>query len=252
MNVELLNEAAEAIIDASRVIAFTGAGISVESGIPPFRGPQGIWSKYDPRALDIGFYRSSPDEAWDVIREIFYDHINVAEPNDAHYVLAEMEANDLLHGVVTQNIDNLHRLAGSGTIIEYHGNSQRLICLQCNTQYNVSELVIEKKPPRCEKCHNVIKPDFVFFGEPIPYKAHQLALRETSDADIWLVIGTTGEVFPAASLPIEAKFKGKKIIEINIRPSNYTYQISDIFLEGPAAETSRALLNQIIDLTESK
>ena len=242
---DLLKVAAEEILQAKRVTAFTGAGISVESGIPPFRGPQGLWSKYDPHSLDINYFRANPVAAWEIIQEIFYNHIKNAVPNDAHIGLAKMESRNLLQSVITQNVDNLHLSAGSRNVIEYHGNSQRLLCLKCNAIYRITEVIIESFPPLCSECHEILKPDFVFFGEPIPFKEHQLALQETSNADVWLLIGTTGEIFPAASLPIEAKFKGKKIIEINIQPSNYTHQITDIFLQGSAVETTQSLLKQL-------
>lgn len=245
MNEELLNTAAKLIKQAGRIVAFTGAGISVESGIPPFRGPNGLWSKYDPKTLDIHYFDQYPEDAWPNIKEIFYEHIGKAKPNDAHLALAEMEARNFLHSLITQNIDNLHQRAGSLMVIEYHGNSQRLVCRNCGAQYPVTPERIKEIPPRCSACREILKPDFIFFGEPIPIKAHQHAMRETDAADIWLVIGTTGEVFPAASLPFEAKYKGKTIIEINVQPSNYTYQITDIFLEGPASLIARQLLDKL-------
>jgi NAD-dependent deacetylase len=240
-----IEKAAQLIQNAKRVIAFTGAGISVESGIPPFRGPNGLWAKYDPISLDINHFNKHPDQAWKVIKEIFYEHFGKASPNDAHNALAEMESLDLLQVLITQNIDNLHQKAGSLMVIEYHGNSQRLLCRQCGNHYPVSDQLIDRMPPKCPECGDILKPDFVFFGEPIPIKTHQYALKETIEADVWLVIGTTGEVFPAASLPFEAKYNGKTIIEINIEPSNYTHQISDIFLQGPAASITRELLDKI-------
>ncbi|MCE5207063.1 MAG: NAD-dependent deacylase [Chloroflexi bacterium] len=234
-------QAAEIICSVKRVTAFTGAGISAESGIPPFRGPNGLWSRYDSSVLDIHHFYQDPVRSWSTIKKIFYENFQAAIPNAAHLALSDMEAHGHIHAVITQNIDNLHQKAGSRVVIEYHGNSQRLICRKCGRLYPVTEELLLDLPPLCPNCHQVLKPDFVFFGEPIPVKAHQNALRETRASDVWLVIGTTGEVFPAASLPLEAKSRGKKIIEINIEPSSYTPQITDIFLQGTAASVMSEL-----------
>lgn len=241
----LFRQAAEIICNAKRVTAFTGAGISVESGIPPFRGPNGLWSRYDPSALDIRYFYQDPVRSWSVIRKIFYENFQSAVPNAAHLALSDMEAHGHLHALITQNIDNLHQKAGSLTVIEYHGNSQRLICKNCGRLYPVTKELLLDLPPVCTNCHQVLKPDFVFFGEPVPVKAHQNALHETRASDVWLVIGTTGEVFPAASLPLEAKSQGKFIIEVNIEPTNYTQQITDIFLPGRAASVMSTLNSYI-------
>jgi NAD-dependent deacetylase len=217
-----IREVADQIRRSARVAAFTGAGISVESGIPPFRGEHGIWEEYDPYNLDIRYFLSQPEKSWDVIKEIFYHRFENAQPNAAHIALAQMEAYGLLQTVITQNIDNLHRRAGSRTVIEYHGNSHRLVCLKCGSQFEVSTDILESIPPRCRRCNTILKPDFVFFGEPIPMKAHQRALEETRTSDLWLLVGTSGEVYPAASLPFEAKNNHKIIVEVNVQPTNFT------------------------------
>jgi len=245
MEEKIFIEVAQQIKKAARVAAFTGAGISVESGIPPFRGENGIWNTYDPSNLDIRYFLSQPEKAWSVIQEIFYHRINNARPNAAHIALAQMEAYGFLQSVITQNIDNLHQKAGNLTVIEYHGNSQRLICLKCGSLYEVSPAILENIPPRCERCNTILKPDFVFFGEPIPIKAHQRALEETRTSDLWLLVGTSGEVYPAASLPFEAKKNNKVIVEINVEPTNFTTQISDYFLQGKAAQILPRILHQL-------
>jgi NAD-dependent deacetylase len=247
----LIDQAAEWIIHAKRVAAFTGAGISAESGIPPFRGQNGLWTVYDPSALDILHFDRDPEKSWHLINKIFYENFRAAVPNPAHLALAEMEARGHLHALITQNIDNLHQKAGNLTVIEYHGNSQRLICRSCGDKYPVTDDMLLQIPPRCSKCQVVLKPDFVFFGEPIPIKAHQFAMRETTTSEVWLVIGTTGEVYPAASLPLEAKFNGKKIIEINIEPSNYSEQVTDIFIQGSAVLVMSELLQRIRTLEQN-
>ena len=232
----LLREAADKIRFSNRVVAFTGAGVSVESGIPAFRGVGGLWSNYDPNVLDIENLTDNPLECWITIKEIFYDHFAQAKPNLAHILIAKMEEAGYLQSIITQNIDHLHQEAGSKNIIEYHGTSRRLICTSCQQSIIFSEEILNIIPPRCQRCNSVLKPDFVFFGEAIPLDAASQALDETRLADAWLVIGSSGEVFPASSLPVEAKQNNKFIIEINTKPSSFTYSISDIFLQGKATE----------------
>ncbi len=241
-----ISRAAKTIYLAKRTIAFTGAGISVESGIPPFRGENGIWNKYDPIVLDMNYFRRHPAESWQVIKEIFYDFFGKARPNPAHEALARMEASGLLHGIITQNIDNLHQQAGSKNVIEFHGTSHRLTCLSCNRVFPYRPGLIAKLPPHCPKCGGLLRPDFIFFGEGIPADAYRRAVEATFSADVWLVIGTTGEIMPASLLPVDAKHNGASIIEVNIRPSNYTGQITDIFIQGKAGEILPALANELI------
>lgn len=234
-------KAASLIVNARHLVAFTGAGISVESGIPPFRGEGGIWSRYDPSILDIDYFTSNPTESWRGITEIFYSFFAEARPNAAHYLLARLEREDLLKGVITQNIDNMHEEAGNSRVIEYHGNSKWLRCSSCGERYEISDVSLESLPPRCAEDQEVLKPDFVFFGEGIPEDAACKAVAEVSLADLLLIIGTTGEVMPAGMLPSIARSKGAKIIEINPERSVYTNSLTDVFLQGPAAEISSML-----------
>ena len=240
-----LRKAADLIKGAHQVVAFTGAGISVESNIPPFRGPQGIWSKVDPKFADIIFFKKHPLESWRVIKKVFFDPIKDAHPNDAHRCLAKMEQKGLLHGVITQNIDNLHQKAGSKKVIEFHGNTRQLVCVECGAVYEVTDQLLADLPPKCSNCNGILKPDFVFFGESIPYEAIAFSQKSVQDADVWLVIGTSGEIYPASLLPIEAKQHGAWIIEVNIKPSNYTDQITDVFLQGAATKVLKDLCAQL-------
>ncbi len=243
---EAISQAAEALRRAQRAVAFTGAGISVESGIPPFRGPEGLWSRYDPQVLDLDYFFAHPRASWEVIKEIFYDFFGKAKPNPAHFACARLEAAGVLAGVITQNIDNLHQEAGSRRVIEYHGTSRWLTCTQCGHKVEAQPELLAELPPRCPRCGGLLKPDFIFFGEPIPAEAQAAAWEETRRADVWVVVGTTGEVYPAALLPIAAKEHGATIIEINVRPSNYTHQITDIFLQGKASEMCQALADAVL------
>jgi NAD-dependent deacetylase len=234
-------QAADLLKQSNYTTAFTGAGISVESGIPPFRGATGLWSKYDPVVLDIGYFHSNPLESWRVIKEIFYDFFGKAKPNRAHKVLALMEQKGLLKNIITQNIDNLHQEAGSREVYEFHGNSRELICTKCGKKFVMQDIDFENLPVTCDVCGGLVKPDFIFFGEGIPQEAYSKSLEAAEKADVFLVIGTTGEIMPASQIPVIAKNNGAKIIEINIEPSNYTFQITDLFLKGKATEIMERL-----------
>ncbi len=245
---EPLEQAAEILRKASHITAFTGAGISVESGIPPFRGKEGLWSRYDPIVLDIDYFHAHPLESWKVIREIFYDFFGRAAPNPAHYTLAEMEREGHLAAVITQNIDNLHQEAGSRNVIEYHGNSQRLLCERCGASYAAKEMDLRILPPKCRHDDSVLKPDFVFFGEPIPFEAARKSEEEARNADVFLVIGTTGEIMPASFIPRLAKEHGATIVEVNPETSAFTHTITDIHLKGKAGTILPALWKRIKEM----
>jgi NAD-dependent deacetylase len=240
--------AAQAIRAAERAVGFTGAGISVESGIPPFRGDGGLWSRYDPALLQLEHFLSSPDSSWKVIREIFYDFFGTAVPNAAHRGLAQLERLGLLQGVITQNIDNLHQEAGSRTVHEFHGSAGRMICLACRVKRPSGGVDLQRLPPTCPDCGGLLKPDFIFFGEGIPEKVSAAAFHETELADLFILVGTTGEVMPACLIPRLAKQNGATIIEINVEPSNYGRQgVTDIFLQDKAT-TAMSKLFEVLDL----
>ncbi len=241
-----IQQAAEVIASSKFLTAFTGAGISVESGIPPFRGPNGVWNKYDPIIFDIEYYKQNPSAALE-LRQVFYDVIEKAKPNAAHLALAELEKLGLLRAVITQNIDNLHFLAGNREVIEFHGNTRYFVCMNCGTKYKVEDVVIEpNKAPVCKKCGGLLKPDFVFFGEPIPADAYTKSFDYARKSDVMLVIGTTGLVYPASMVPLAAKENGAKIIEVNLEPSTYTNEgVTDIFLQGKATEVMTLLLSEV-------
>ncbi|MBN3036050.1 MAG: hypothetical protein JW861_10735 [Bacteroidales bacterium] len=240
-----LAKAAEAIRKSSYTVAFTGAGVSVESGIPPFRGVDGIWSRYDPRLLEINHFYEKPVESWSLIRDIFYSYFKQARFNRAHEVLARMEAEGLLGCVITQNIDNLHQEAGSRCVYEFHGNSKRLICTRCGESMDSADVDFENIPPYCSHCHGLLKPDFIFFGEGIPPAAFQGSVDAANRARTLIIIGSTGEVMPASQMPYIAKQSGAVIIEVNIEPSRFTSGITDIFLEGKATYVMDLLAGEL-------
>jgi NAD-dependent deacetylase len=233
---EVYLKAAQVLKYSDYVVAHTGAGISVESGVPPFRGEGGLWNKYDPSTLELGFFLSRPDESWAVIREVFYNFFGKVHPNSAHKVLAKWEQQNQLKAVITQNIDDLHQMAGSHEVYEFHGNAKRLICVVCETISNIENLNLDVLPPYCTNCMGLLKPDFIFFGEGIPPLAYSKSVEAARLCNAMLIIGTAGEVSPANQIPIIAKEKGATIIEINLEPSLYTKRITDIFIQGKAGE----------------
>jgi NAD-dependent deacetylase len=226
----------EKLLNAKHAIAFTGAGISVESGIPPFRGRNGIWNKYDPESLDISFFFNNPQQSWQVIREVFYGFFGNAKPNMAHLMLAKLEKAGIIKAIVTQNIDNLHQEAGSKAVIEYHGNSKQIKCTQCGHSEMATKELLATIPVICKKCGSLMKPDFIFFGEGIPATAHYLSVENARQADLVIIIGAQGEVFPAANIPYEAKRNGAFIIEINPEKTTFTRDITDHHIQLKAGE----------------
>ncbi len=236
MKQELLQRAAEMIRQAHYAVAFTGAGISVQSGIPTFRGEGGIWNEVDPNYFNLEFFRKKPALTWQIIKQVFYDKLTGVKPNKAHFVLSVMEQQGKMKSIITQNIDHLHQDAGNKAVIELHGTYKRLICTKCGTEYGYRFADLNFLPPTCIVCRGVLKPDFVFFNELLPEEATQKALEEAKKADLLLVIGTRAEVYPANTIPQLAKDQGAKIIEINVAKTALTNYLTDIFLKGDAAD----------------
>jgi len=234
MSNHALENAAKALKDARCAMAFTGAGISVESGIPPFRGPGGAWSKYNPDKVEKGYFKRNPEEVWPLLKEIFFDMLGKAKPNPAHVALADLESAGKLAGIVTQNIDSLHQAAGSEVVHEYHGNTRRMQCMSCRTFFDTPSISLERLPPPCPACGGLLKPDFIFFGEGIPTDVHMASTELAKQSDVCLVIGTGGQVQPAGRIPYIVKNRGGVVIEINLSDTDYTYTTSDYFLEGKA------------------
>lgn len=231
----MLKEAADLIKKSKYAIAFTGAGISVESGIPPFRGENGIWNKYEEKLFDIVYFNSHKKEAWDMLCDGFYENAVRAKPNAAHFLLAELEKNGNLKSIITQNIDNLHTKAGNKTVYEVHGNIANLLCQTDGSKYSIADFDL-KSAPLCRKCGAILKPDFVFFGEQLPEYDLNKSIEDCHKCDLLIIIGSTGIVYPAASMPNLAKENGAKIIEVNPQESVYSNTIADIYIKMGAAD----------------
>lgn len=235
------------ILRASRsTLIFTGAGISVKSGIPPFRGTGGLWEQVDPSFIEIGFFLRHPEESWRKIREIFYDNWGKAKPNAAHYALAGLQKEKRAQTLVTQNIDCLHQRAGSKNVITFHGSLDRLICLKCGDFFPAETRYTGQNMPACPHCGGLLKPDVVFFGEGIPEDASDAAFDAARRAEAVLVAGTSGEVMPAAMIPRVAKQAGAEIIEINPEPSAFVRDgVTTLFLQGQAEEILPELVRNV-------
>ncbi|MGD0971804.1 MAG: NAD-dependent deacylase [Desulfobaccales bacterium] len=233
---EITPELAAALLrQGRRAVALTGAGISVESGIPDFRSPDGLWSRFDPvEYAHIRALRANPAKVWTMLREM-EELISRARPNPAHLALAELEARGILLGIITQNVDNLHQAAGSKRVVEYHGNALRFRCDLCKAPHPRETLDFQQPPSYC-RCSGLIRPDVVFFGEAIPAAAQAEAEVLARECDLLLVIGTSGEVAPASYLPYTARESGAIIVENNLKPTRLTYTLTDHFLPGPAGK----------------
>lgn len=231
------NKTIELLRSSKYCIAYTGAGISVESGVPCFRGKDGLGTKYDSNLFELNYYTKYPEISWPIIREIFfYKFFNNAHPNRAHITLARMEKAGILKTVITQNIDNLHQMAGNKNIFELHGHSHTFMCIKCNAKYKINEINLSALVPYCKQCSGLLRPNFIFFGEEIPETVYSQSFAEAISSDILLMIGISGVDAPSSYIPYEAKKNGSVIIEINPVETIFTKTITDIFLQGKATE----------------
>ena len=240
---DLIRRAAKDLAAAGNVVALTGAGISIESGIPPFRGKGGLWERFDPMEYaHIDALMRDPTKVWKVLVKEMKEIVERAEPNDGHKGLAKLEARDNLKTIITQNVDGLHQAAGSTDVIEYHGTFAWQRCMDCGQKYENREVDVSEIPPRCN-CGGILRPDAVFFGEMIPAEAMWRSRKAAIDCDLMLVVGTSAVVQPAAMIPVIAKENGAKIVEINPERTPLTVDISDYLIMGEAGK----VMNQILD-----
>ncbi len=242
---DLIKKAAKDLSGSRYVVALTGAGISVESGIPPFRGKGGIWEKIDPMEFGhIDVFEKDPEKVWNVLIKDLKELIDKAMPNDGHKGLAKLEQMGKLKTVITQNVDGLHQKAGNTDVIEFHGSCANLRCMECGKKFPTNMIDTSIIPPRCP-CSGVLRPDWVFFGEAIPTYALQRSKQVASQCDIMLVIGTSAVVHPAAYMPVIAKNSGAKIIEINPEATPLTREIGDYLIKGKAGEVMNAIIKEL-------
>ncbi|HRZ28727.1 MAG TPA: NAD-dependent deacylase [Spirochaetota bacterium] len=244
---QALLDTAAILKKTSHCIALTGAGISAESGVPPFRGPNGLWSRYDPAEFaHVNAFSSDPGRAWVMFRDMLKP-VLAARPNPAHLALARLESAGFIKSIVTQNVDGLHQAAGSRSVLEYHGSMLRLECPACGNKRASADPDITAPPfPRCA-CGAAMRPDIVLFGESIPAGIVWEGQLLASSCDAILVIGTSGMVQPAAELPFIAKKNRAAVVEFNTAETGLTGAITDVFVRGPAGKTLPALAEILLD-----
>lgn len=243
-----IHRAADIWKQASHAVAMTGAGISVPSGIPDFRSPGGLWSSFDPwKVASLQALAVNPKGVWEFLLAA-NAMFGKAAPNPAHTALADLEADGRLQAIITQNIDSLHQAAGSGTVIEFHGHCRSYHCRSCGLEHDpavADTLTAETIPWLCE-CGGVVRPDVVFFGEGIPPRAMEESREQTRAADLAVIVGTSGEVAPANSLPYAVKHAGGRVIEINLGPTSFG-GLADVRLDAPAEEVLPLMADEILD-----
>lgn len=250
MKEDLIQKTVQAVSRSKKVVAFTGAGISVESGIPDFRGAGGLWEKFDPAEYaTIEAFHANPQKVWTMLMEMG-NLLESSKPNPAHTALAQLEKMGHVRSVITQNIDHLHQDAGNTRVIEYHGSHKRLVCLTCGQQYAKEEVNLDALPPLC-RCKGVLKPTVIFFGEPIPTGAHLQAMEEARDCEVMLVIGTSAVVSPACDIPVLAKRAGAAIVEVNLEETQLTRYVSDWILQGSASQILQSVLDGVAGLRKT-
>jgi len=258
---DLVKRAAKDLAESKYAIALTGAGMSTESGIADFRGPKGIWTtnkEAEAKAYQIyELFLNNPRAYWEEMLGLqgtygtFHEQIRQAQPNSGHYALAELEALGILKCVITQNIDGLHKKAGSKRVLEYHGSVHALRCISCGSRFAWEEVSLDELPPRC-KCGAALKDDVVHFKEPIPSDVMEDSEKEALGCDLMLICGTSAVVYPFANLPRMARFHSRrfmagldvvgyktnvKIIEVNADPTPLTQEgVSDYLVQGKTGE----------------
>jgi len=242
---KLISKTAEILIRARHVVALTGAGISVESGIPPFRGKGGLWEKFDPMEYaHIDAFIANPAKVWRVLFKELKTIADRARPNQAHQSLALMEQLGVLKTIITQNIDGLHQKAGNSDVVEFHGNFAMQRCMDCGGRCETRRLDLARIPPLCD-CGGIYRPEVVFFGEVIPAEALRRSQRAAARCDVMLVIGTSAIVQPAAHMPVMAKEAGAAVIEINPERTPLTDRISDWLIRGRAGDVMGRLADAV-------
>ena len=245
-----ISNVADLIVTSYKIVVFTGAGVSTESGIPDFRSPGGIWSKFDPEDFTIQKFISDPEsrrKQWKFLVDggFFAD----AEPNQAHLAVAELEKLGKLDGVITQNIDNLHQVAGNSPekVFELHGNMNWVRCLNCNERYPMEHIKerLQKgeEIPECENCNGMLKPDVVLFGEALPQDVMADATDHARDCDLFIVIGSSLVVYPAAYMPVYATEAGAKLVIINMTATTYDYIATEVIYEKASRVMQKILDN---------
>jgi len=239
----------ELLLKSRYAVALTGAGISVESGIPDFRGNDGLWTKYDP--FEYGYidsFRANPAKVWKMLVEMgaLVEGVN---PNEAHLALGELEKLGIIKMVITQNVDSLHQRGGSSNVVEFHGNFRTMHCDNCQKPFARADISLVRLPPLCS-CGGPIRPDVVLFGEEIPPEAYSIAFDAAEKCDLMVIVGTSATVAPASHLPLIAKRRGAHVLEINPVASEVSGQITELHITECAAVAFRNIMKIVRSMHE--
>ena len=249
---EEIEQLAQLIVESKRTVVFTGAGISTESGIPDFRSPGGIWSRYDPEDFTIQRFLSGPDarkRIWKMSTESGL--LIEAEPNPAHYAIARLHQMGKLDCVITQNIDNLHQKAGipDDKVFELHGNMGWVVCLSCHRRFPMPEILQKIKEgievPDCPECQGILKPDAVFFGEALPQETLHEAIHRSRHCNLFIVVGSTLLIYPAAYIPTYAAEVGAKLSIINLTPTPFD-NYAAVIIRGKAGDVMSNVVERVV------
>ena len=248
---EKIGRVAEMVAKAGKIVVFTGAGVSTESGIPDFRSPGGFWTKFDPEDFTIDLFRSSSETRRKQWRFLLSDDLlKDARPNAAHEAIAELEKLGKVSCVITQNIDNLHQKAGNdpAKVFELHGNMRWILCMDCGERYPLEEILDKNRTaeevPVCGRCSGILKPDVIFFGEPLPEETLSKATWHAGHCDLLLVVGSSLVVYPAAYMPLYAKQEGASLVIVNLSPTPAD-KMADIVIHASAGETMGQILAKV-------
>lgn len=249
---EKINEVARLILDSKEIVVFVGAGLSTESGIPDFRSPGGVWDKYDPEDFYFQNFlssESSREKYWQMATEM-YEAMKDARPNAGHFAIAELEKLGKLDCLITQNIDGLHFKAGNSEekVLELHGTAMHVACLTCQKRYeraSIQERVSRgDRAPRCDSCGGLLKPATISFGQSMPEWETAEAYRRSAACDLFIVIGSSLVVHPAAQMPVVAKRAGAKLVIVN-RDETACDDIADIIVNGQAGQVMEEIIKKV-------
>jgi len=248
---ENIGRVANLIAESKHIVVFTGAGVSTESGIPDFRSPGGLWTKFDPEDFTLDKFLSNPETRHRQWRFLLSgDLLKDASPNAAHKAIAELEGLGRLECVITQNIDSLHQKAGNnpGRVYELHGNIKWIRCLDCGNRSPLDAILKEndtsEEMPVCRRCGGILKPDVIFFGEALPEEALQEATWHANHCDLLIVVGSSLVVYPAAYMPLYAKQSGAKLVIVNLTPTP-SDRIADVVIRASAGEVMGRVVAQV-------
>lgn len=239
---------AELVRSHQPCVVLTGAGVSTESGIPDFRSAEGIWARYDPAEVaHVAAFRRDPARVWEFYA-LRLDALARAEPNDGHRALAELETRGWVRAVVTQNVDGLHRRAGSRAVVEVHGSLREAECIHCRVRVPMDDALASLPLPACPECGEVLKPGVVMFGELLPAEAIARAQALAAEAELLLVVGSSLEVHPVAALPGETLAAGGALVIVNRGGTPWDSR-AELVIGAGAGETLRGL-EAALDIVE--